>query len=227
MHRAIASYSNAGPVGVMDDTAVLEQFGSLVERLAKRLISRTGARSAYDDLWSAGAIGLIEANRRFDPSRGASFATFAEHRVRGAMLDELRRLDHLPRRLRNRTDDLVKTRKKLAGNLGREATVEEVASEEASDMAALLEPPLPLESILPTLASGEATDTALLRAEAVRHLTEAIEKLPERLRMVLSLHYIEDLTYREIAGMLEVSEPRVCQLHSEAVGSLRKLLVEK
>jgi RNA polymerase sigma factor for flagellar operon FliA len=187
-------------------------------------------RSAYDDLWSAGAIGLIEAGWRFDPSRGASFATFAEHRVRGAMLDELRRLDHLPRRLRNRTDDLVKTRKKLAGDLGREATVEEVASElgveveEASDMAALLEPPMPLDSILPTLAGGEATDATVLRAEAVGRLTDAIEKLPERLRLVLSLHYIEDLTYREIAGILKVSEPRVCQLHTEAIGQLRKLL---
>jgi len=202
----------------------------MVERMARRLISRTGVHSAYDDLWSAGAIGLIEAGRRFDPTRGASFATFAEHRVRGAMLDELRRLDHLPRRLRNRTDELVKTRKKLAGNLGREATVEEVASElgveveEASDMAALLEPPLPLESILPTLAGGEAADAAVLRAEVMRRLTEAVEKLPERLRMVLSLHYIEDLTYREIAGILHVSEPRVCQLHSEALAQLRKLL---
>jgi len=233
MHRAIASYANGTPAVVLDDATVLEQFGAMVERMARRLISRTGLRSAYDDLWSAGAIGLIEAGRRFDPTRGASFATFAEHRVRGAMLDELRRLDHLPRRLRNRTDDLVKTRKKLAGNLGREATVEEVASElgveveEASDMAALLEPPLPLESILPTLAGAESTDAAVLRAEAVRRLTEALEKLPERLRMVLSLHYIEDLTYREIAGMLEVSEPRVCQLHGEALGILRKLLAEK
>ena len=232
MHRAIASYANGAPAAALDDATVLEQYGPLVERTARRLISRTGLRSAYDDLWSAGAIGLIEAGRRFDPTRGASFATFAEHRVRGAMLDELRRLDHLPRRLRNRTDDLVKTRKKLAGSLGREATVEEVATdlgvdvEEASDMAALLEPPLPLESILPTLAGGEATDAAVLRAEAVRRLTEAIEKLPERLRLVLSLHYIEDLTYREIAGMLHVSEPRVCQLHGEAIGQLRKLMAD-
>jgi RNA polymerase sigma factor for flagellar operon FliA len=230
MHRAIASYTNGGPIPALDDTTVLEQYGSMVERMARRLISRTGVHSAYDDLWSAGAIGLIEAGRRFDPTRGASFATFAEHRVRGAMLDELRRLDHLPRRLRNRTDELVKTRKKLAGNLGREATVEEVASElgveveEASDMAALLEPPLPLESILPTLAGGEAADAAVLRAEVMRRLTEAVEKLPERLRMVLSLHYIEDLAYREIAGILHVSEPRVCQLHSEALAQLRKLL---
>jgi RNA polymerase sigma factor FliA len=118
----------------------------------------------------------------------------------------------------------------LAGDLGREATTEEVAVElgvdveEASDMAALLEPPLPLDSILPTLAGSEATDATVLRAEAVRRLTEAVEKLPERLRLVLSLHYIEDLTYREIAGILKVSEPRVCQLHTEAIAQLRKLL---
>ena len=129
MHRAIASFANGGAAPALDDTTVLEQYGSMVERIARRLISRTGLRSAYDDLWSAGAIGLIEAGRRFDPTRGAAFATFAEHRVRGAMLDELCRLDHWPRRLRNRTDDLVKTRKKLAGDLGREATVEEVADE--------------------------------------------------------------------------------------------------
>jgi RNA polymerase sigma factor for flagellar operon FliA len=94
-------------------------------------------------------------------------------------------------------------------------------------MAALLEPPLPLESILPTLAAGDATDATMLRAEAVRRLTDAIEQLPERLRMVLSLHYVEDLTYREIAGMLHVSEPRVCQLHTEAIAQLRRLMPEE
>ena len=83
---------------------------------------------------------------------------------------------------------------------------------------------LPLDSILPTLAGGEATDATVLCAEAVGRLSEAIERLPERLRLVLSLHYIEDLTYREIAGILKVSEPRVGQLHTEAIGQLRKLL---
>jgi RNA polymerase sigma factor FliA len=81
-------------------------------------------------------------------------------------------------------------------------------------------------NIAATLASSEATDAALLRAETVRRLTEAVEQLPERLRTVLSLHYIEDLTYREIAGMLDVSEPRVCQLHGEALVQLHKLLAE-
>ncbi len=232
MHRAIASYTTRSTAAPPDDETLLEQYAPLVDRMARRLVARTGLHSAFDDLWSVGALGLLEAGRRFDPSRGASFAAFAEHRVRGAMLDELRRLDHLPRRLRDRTDNVVKTRKKLAGDLGREPTVEEVAAdmgvdlEEASDMSALLEPPLPLESILPTLAGVDATDATILRQEAMSRLSEAVGLLPDRLAMVLSLHYIEELTYREIAKMLDVSEPRVCQLHSEALGKLRELLVE-
>lgn len=232
MHRAVASYTTRSSAAPPDDEALLEQYSSLVDRLARRLVVRTGLHSAFDDLWSVGALGLLEAGRRFDASKGVSFASFAEHRVRGAMLDELRRLDHLPRRLRDRTDHVVKTRKKLAGDLGREPTVEEVAAdmgvelEEASDMSALLEPPLPLESILPTLAGVDATDAAILRQEAMTRLSEAVGLLPERLAMVLSLHYAEELTYREIAKMLDVSEPRVCQLHSEALGKLREILVE-
>jgi RNA polymerase sigma factor for flagellar operon FliA len=223
-HRAIANYQSASQP---DDAATLRRYGHIVERLARRLVLRTGLASTYDDLWAAGALGLIEASRRFDGAKGASFETFVEHRIRGAMLDELRRLDHLPRRLRSRTDEVTKARRKLSAALGREATIEEVAAElgmdieEASGMEALLEAPVPLERALPFLTTEENLDDPLLRAEAVRKLAEAIETLPERLRILLSLHYVEDLTYREIARLLEVSEPRVCQLHAEAVSKLR------
>jgi RNA polymerase sigma factor for flagellar operon FliA len=229
MHRAIANYAASGQ---KDDAATLRRYGHLVNRQARRLVLRTGVQSAYDDLWGAGALGLLEASRRFDAEKGASFETFAEHRIRGAMLDELRRLDHLPRRLRSRTDEVTKARRKLASELGREATLEEVAAElkmdleETSGMEALLEPPVPLDSALPFLASEENLDDPLMRAEAVRTLTGAIEQLPERLRIVLSLHYVEDLTYREIAQLLQVSEPRVCQLHAEALKKMRDLLSE-
>ena len=141
MHKAIANYASAGK----DDATVLAKHGVLVERVARRLVLRTGLSSAYDDLWSAGALGLLEAVRRFDAERGVTFETFAEHRIRGAMLDELRRMDHLPRRLRSRTDEVQKARKKLGGELGREATTEEVATElqidieEASVMESLLQ----------------------------------------------------------------------------------------
>ena len=227
MHRAIATYTSTVPE-LSDEAALLEKYQSLIERIARRMVWRTGMHSAYDDLWSAGALALLEAGHRYDPAKGASFATFAEHRVRGAMLDELRSMDHLPRRLRNRTDDIAKAKHKLEEKLGREATVDEIAEEmdleidEVAGIAALMEPHLPLDSVLHRVLSQDDSDASLERAETVKRLTRAIETLPERLRMVLGLHYDEDLTYREIAKLMNVSEPRVCQLHGDALKKLRE-----
>jgi RNA polymerase sigma factor FliA len=224
MHRALARYGSTRT----DENELLMRYGSIVDRLARWTVSRTGMQSAYDDLWSAGALGLIEAHKRFDTSRGVTFESFAEHRVRGAMLDELRRLDHLPRRLRSRTDDLKKAKHKLGTELGREATMEEVAKEldtdlqEVSEMEGLLEPTVPLDSVISSLVAGQDLDDEAARREALRELAAAIEKVPDRLRTVLGLVYLEGLTYSEIGGLLQVSEPRVCQLHSEALKHLRR-----
>jgi RNA polymerase sigma factor for flagellar operon FliA len=224
MHRALSSYGAARS----DDNVMLAKYSHVVDRLARWLVVRTGMQSAYDDLWSAGALGLIEASKRFDNERGVSFEGFVEHRIRGAMLDELRRLDHLPRRLRSRTDDLKKAQHKLGTTLGREATLEEVAAEmktdleEVSEMQGLLEPAVPLESVIPMLASANDMDDQAARREALAVLQSAIAEVPERLRTVLGLIYIEGLTYGEIGGLLNVSEPRVCQLHNEALARLRK-----
>jgi RNA polymerase sigma factor for flagellar operon FliA len=225
VHRALSTY---GAARNNDGNEMLAKYGHVVDRLARWLVVRTGMHSAYDDLWSAGALGLIEASKRFDQERGVSFEGFVEHRVRGAMLDELRRLDHLPRRLRSRTDDLKKARHKLGTTLGREATLEEVAAEmntdleEVSEMQGLLEPTVPLESVIPMLATTHDMDDQAARAEALGVLSGAIEQVPERLKTVLGLIYIEGLTYSEIGGLLGVSEPRVCQLHNEALVRLRK-----
>ena len=224
MHRALARYGSTRT----DENDLLMRYGPIVDRLARWTVSRTGMQSAYDDLWSAGALGLIEAHKRFDATRGVTFESFAEHRVRGAMLDELRRLDHLPRRLRSRTDDLKKAKHKLGTALGREATLEEVAKEldtdlqEVSEMEGLLEPAVPLDSVISSLVAGQNLDDEAARREALRGLAEAIEKVPDRLRTVLGLVYLEGLTYSEIGGLLQVSEPRVCQLHSEALKHLRR-----
>ena len=232
MHRAIATYTSTSPAQT-DEAALLEKYQQLVERLARRLVWRTGMQSAYDDLWSAGALALLEAYRRYDPGKGATFATFAEHRVRGAMLDELRSMDHLPRRLRNRTDDMTKAKRKIEETLGREATVDEIAKEldveidEVAGIAALMEPHLPLDSVLHRVSSEDDADASLERAETVKCLARAIETLPERLRMVLALHYDEDLTYREIAKLMQVSEPRVCQLHGDALKKLREAMPDE
>ena len=224
MHRALSAYGASRN----DDNEMLAKFGHIVDRVARWLVVRTGMHSAYDDLWSAGALGLIEASKRFDNERGVKFEAFVEHRIRGAMLDELRRLDHLPRRLRSRTDDLKRARHKLGTTLGREATLEEVAAEmntdleEVAEMEGLLEPAVPLESVIPMLATTHDPDDQAARREALAVLSAAIEQVPERLRTVLGLVYIEGLTYSEIGGLLGVSEPRVCQLHGEALNRLRK-----
>jgi RNA polymerase sigma factor for flagellar operon FliA len=232
MHRALATYSSASGGNEADD--LIQKYSSVIDRIVRRIVMRTGLQSAFDDLWSAGALGLMEASRRFDPSRGVTFETFVEHRIRGAMLDELRRMDHLPRRLRSRTDDVQKARKKLSGQLGREASTEEVAAELKLDMEevgaveALMEPHIPLDRWAQSATTDEEAgiEDRLSRSQMVGALEEAIRGLPERLQTVLGLHYLEGLTYREIAKMLDVSEPRVCQLHSDGLRKLRVALGE-
>ena len=230
MHRALATYSASGA----DGDELIQRYSALIDRVARRIAMRTGLQGAFDDLWSAGALGLLEAARRFDAARGATFETFVEHRVRGAMLDELRRMDHLPRRLRSRTDDLQKAKKKLQGQLGREASTEELARElsldleEVGGIEALLEPHMPIDRLASVPADeGEPTmEDRLTRAQVAEDLTRAIRALPDRLQTVLGLHYLEGLTYREIAKILDVSEPRVCQLHSDGIRKLRVALVQ-
>jgi RNA polymerase sigma factor for flagellar operon FliA len=188
---------------------------------------RVGMPSAFDDLWSAGALGLLDAARRFDRARDVRFESFAEHRIRGAMLDELRRMDHLPRRLRADTDRLAKARVRLSHELGREPTPEELAARLGIDLTELGEvellalPPVPLAPDLSAASQEQAQDEQLARAQTLATLQAALATLPPRLQTLVSLHYVEGLTYREIAQILEVSEPRICQLHAEAIGRVR------
>jgi RNA polymerase sigma factor for flagellar operon FliA len=234
--RALATY--ASTTTEADD--LVQRYGPLIDRSARRIAIRTGLKSAFDDLWSAGALGLLEAAPRYDATRGVTFETFVEHRIRGAMLDELRRMDHLPRRLRSRTDDVQKVKQTLASKLGREATTEEVAVamkvdiEELSGLEALMEPHVPLDKAAHVLASDQGdgpvgdnpVEAKIARDQMAKALAEGFKKLPERLQTVLGLHYVEGLTYREIAKMLDVSEPRVCQLHADGLKKLRATMPE-
>ncbi len=231
MHRALATYSSSATGTEADE--LIQKYATVIDRIVRRIVMRTGLQSAFDDLWSAGALGLLEAARRFDAGRGVTFETFVEHRIRGAMLDELRRMDHLPRRLRSRTDDLQKAKKKLQGQLGRDASTEELATEmkvdleEVGGIEALLEPHVPLDRWVQSSETGEPDiEERLSRSQMVASLEGAIRTLPERLQTVLGLHYLEGLTYREIAKMLDISEPRVCQLHSDGLRKLRATLGE-
>jgi RNA polymerase sigma factor for flagellar operon FliA len=225
-HRAFTSYAAATAGGGAGE-ALIRKHAALVDRAARRIAARTGGAVAAEDLWSAGAMGLLEAARRFDGAQDVKFETFAEHRVRGAMLDELRRMDHLPRRLRQEAEKLEAARSRVSQQLGREAGAEDLASalgltlEEVDGLASLAQPHLPvLEDSLASASPSAETHAA--DAQGRRALVAALAELPERLQLVMSLHYEEDLTYREIARVLGVSEPRVCQLHREAVKLLRE-----
>ncbi len=228
MHRAHARYAAPTPG---TEVTILARHGHLVDRLARRLAARTAGAVSAEDLGSAGAMGLLDAARRFDVARDVRFETFAEHRIRGAMLDEMRRMDHLPRRLRARAESVERARDQLFHSLQREPTSDELAAaagvdlEELGAIVALTD--RREQSIDGIEAPSPLPDEDLDRGQKLVSLSTEIRHLPDRLQLLLSLHYVEGLTYREIARILEVSEPRVCQLHGEAMGKLRVAMASR
>ena len=228
MHRAALSYT--AEQSAMSDDQVVRTWAGLIDRVARRISARTANTIPPGDLWSVGALGLIDAYHRFDPARAVKFESFAEHRIRGAMIDELREMDHLPRRLRADADKVRKARQALSNQLGRDPGIDELAAhlgmawEDVETLDSLGQPVIPLQADAP-LASGEQPqDEQIDHLARVQFVTRAIEKLAPRLQLVLSLHYVEGLTYREIGQALEVSEARVCQIHGEAIKKVRVLL---
>jgi RNA polymerase sigma factor for flagellar operon FliA len=228
-HRARSAYA-APPPDTEQPAALIHRYRNLIQRVVRRVAFRIGNPDAADELWSAAALGLIEAARRYDGSREVKFETFAEHRMRGAVLDELRRNDHLPRRLRTRYEEISRAKARLSGKLGREATPEEVASElkldvvEVANVEMASAPPLPLAEALGEPSADSSAEESIARREAVVAVADGIATLRDRLQLVLSLYYVEELTLKEIAQVLGVSEPRVCQLHGEAIRQLREKL---
>jgi RNA polymerase sigma factor for flagellar operon FliA len=231
-HRAHTRYACAAQAASASSASeLLARHAGLVDRMARRVSARTAGTVPADDLWSAGAMGLLDAANRFDAARDVRFETFAEHRIRGAMLDELRRMDHLPRRLRAQADEVQRARGRLAQALQREPTTEELSSEvglAVEDLGAIEGMVQPhLADVDEYAAPSASAEDDASRAEIRSAVVGAIGGLPERLRLVLSLHYVEGLTYREIARILDVSEPRVCQIHAEAMAQLRSVLAER
>lgn len=231
MHRAALSYATS-PLPRLTDDQVVRTWAHLIDRCARRVSARTANTVQPGDLWSVGALGLLDAYHRFDPAREVKFESFAEHRIRGAMIDELREMDHLPRRLRADADKVKKARTALGNTLGREPTNPELAThlgmeiDEIDTLEAVSQPASQLNPDLSIPSLDSLQDERLEHADRVRRMTTAIGTLNVRLQTVLSLHYVEGFTYKEIAGALQISEARVCQLHGEAVKKLKALLDE-
>jgi RNA polymerase sigma factor for flagellar operon FliA len=224
--------------------ALLHDNLSLVHHVARKLLRRLADDADLDELVSAGTLGLMSAAESFDPSRGLAFSTFAVPRIRGAMLDELRRQDHVPRSVRRKTREMGQARESLMHALGRAPSSDELAGALGVDRETLFRWSADVENAVhlpldghtrvtqdesPTRAEllgsdVELPDERMTREEQVAALRDAMLELDDQQRTVLALYYFEDLRSREIGELLGVSESRVSQVRARALGRLRAAL---
>ncbi|HFX7464445.1 RNA polymerase sigma factor FliA [Escherichia coli] len=228
--------------GVMDKHSLWQRYIPLVRHEALRLQVRLPASVELDDLLQAGGIGLLNAVERYDALQGTAFTTYAVQRIRGAMLDELRSRDWVPRSVRRNAREVAQAIGQLEQELGRNATETEVAERLGIDIADYRQ--MLLDTNNSQLFSydewreehGDSIELVtddhqrenplqqLLDSNLRQRVMEAIETLPEREKLVLTLYYQEELNLKEIGVVLEVGESRVSQLHSQAIKRLRTKL---
>jgi RNA polymerase sigma factor for flagellar operon FliA len=225
------------------DRLILEQLPQ-VHYIAARIRERLPQNVAFEDLVSAGVLGLIEAINNFDPSKAVQFKTFAKFRIRGAIVDSLRELDWGSRLLRRKGREIDEAYAKLELQLGRQPSEQEVADELKIDLKKLYDLLSKLDGLFlvsqqvsapfdrsetrdlieSAPSSGNDSFDICLQGENNELLSKAIAKLDERSQRVLSLYYREELTMKEISLVLDIAESRVSQLHCAALLKLRSTL---
>lgn len=211
---------------------LIQQHADAARRIALRMARRCPDWIAREDLVSAGMVGLIEAADRYDDSRQEPFISFAEHRIRGAILDELRRGDIMPRRVRQLARKITAAIKELEKD-GETASDQRVAAalgvsvsdyqKGLKELAHVEMAPLDSES-LRLVAQEVAPDVQAGHRQTLARIKAAFDRMEKRDVTILGLHYVEDLTYQEIADTLKITPSRVCQLLWRAVDRLRALL---
>jgi RNA polymerase sigma factor for flagellar operon FliA len=225
---------------------LVEHFLPLVKHIAEKLKERLHPCIQLDDLVSAGVFGLIDAIQKFDISRGVKFESYAYERIRGSMLDELRRIDWAPRLLRARQNQYERAYYKLEKELNRPPTDQELAREmkisvkELQELYQEISMSASILSLHQTFSDSDDDTISELQIvedkkamkpaeESIRKdLTQYITKyLPEKERKILMMYYYDDLTLKEIGTVLGLSESRVCQIHSRTLSKLRSILKRK
>lgn len=224
---------------VVDRDRLVQETLPLVGRVASAIGSRLPSFVEMSDLTQAGVLGLLDAAEKFDRDKGVRFQTYAELRIRGAILDSLRTLDWVPRSLRRLRRELQRAESRLEAKLGRAPSDEELASSMEISLAELRAARERVRRSEIASGNSESFDRAvaltidssspdpqelLERREIEELLARTIDRLPERERLVLALYYHEELTMKEVGRVLGVNESRVSQIHSKAVETLRRRL---
>ena len=222
------------------------EYSGLVKVVAGKLSMYLGYNVEYDDLVGYGVFGLIDAIDKFDYGKGIKFETYASLRIRGEILDQIRRMDWIPRTVRQKQKQLDAAYRTIEDRTGRLATDEEIADELGISVSELQQTVMKVSgtsvlSLNDVWYSGDDSDKVSIgdsiespssmnpdviveREEVRRVIIEAINELPEKEKMVLVLYYHEDLTFKEIGQVLNVSESRISQLHTKANLRLRAKL---
>jgi RNA polymerase sigma factor for flagellar operon FliA len=220
---------------------LLEQYLGLVHHAAREIVPRAPAQLDLEDLISAGTVGLVQALEGFDPARGLAFSSFAVPRIRGAIIDELRSWDWVPRSVRDWTRQIEETHTREARRLGREPTETEMAEAigvnaityrrhasrsarpvlvalDAASTRGPAEPPT-LAEMIPDPSTPDPLQT-IVESETLGKLLEAFRSLSQRDQLVLQLSFYEKLTLREISEILHITQSRVCQIRTRALSRL-------
>jgi RNA polymerase sigma factor for flagellar operon FliA len=231
--------------GAVDEKDLIERYLPLVRNVVDRIKLTLPPHIDVDDLYSVGVTGLIAAVRKYDPEQGNTFAGYASMRIRGAVLDELRRLDWCPRRTRARARKLKESINELEQKIGRTATEDEICEElglSQAEYRKCLDESRPVTFIaLDKNAEGEESEGASLhelladendttgretleKAELLQLLAQRMAELPDIPRKILAMYYYEHMRLAEIAAVFGLTESRICQIHSQTILGLRGYL---
>ncbi len=227
--------------GQLDRNAMIRQYQPLVRKLAHHMMAKLPANVQVDDLIQVGLIGLSDALTRFESNQGVQFETFATQRIRGAMLDELRENDWVSRSTRKSQKEIEESMWRLEHRLGRSPLESEIAADlgiSLTDYQSLLGKVKGTQLVYLEDMTGNSEDEDsfldrhlgdsnadpinVLRDNRLRQaLVTAIGNLPEREQYIMSMYYEQDMNLKEIAAVLDVTESRICQLHSQSIARLR------
>jgi len=218
----------------IDINQAIEEHLPLVKRIAHQICSKLPPNVEVDDLIQEGLTGLLDALTRYEPQPNLAFEAYARTRIRGAIYDSCRKNDILPRNQRDELVGIEKVTRKLEQNLGRHPTEKEIASgaeitiEAYHAIMANMVHLMPLDDLSDDLLPSDADDSDPMRAVAMSQLADRIatilEGLPENEKLVFALHYQEELSYREIAQVMNITPGRISQIHTQGMIRIRAKL---